>query len=190
MKNIDWNTVQDEYSKPVPGGYAAKITKVTDDESKECLYIEWEFAEGEFKGCNQETFDAFGFWPMLLVKSYKPTALRFFKGFKTAVENSNRNYTFRNDPQSLVGKFVGVVLGEEEYMAKDGSIKTRMYVAEVRSGSSIREGDYKVPEIKKYVPKAGGNSYGASNFGGYFAPAAAPAPGFAMLEDDDAQLPF
>ncbi len=39
----------------------------------------------------------------------------------------------------------------------------------------------------------GGNSYAAPaapSFGGYSAPAAAPASDFAMLEDDDAQLPF
>ena len=45
----------------------------------------------------------------------------------------------------------------------------------------------------------GGNSYGNNNYGGYNAPApsyggysapAAPASDFAMLDDDDAQLPF
>ena len=38
----------------------------------------------------------------------------------------------------------------------------------------------------------GGNAYGAPapSYGGYAAPAAAPASDFAMLEDDDAQLPF
>ena len=38
----------------------------------------------------------------------------------------------------------------------------------------------------------GGNAYGAPapSYGGYSAPAAAPASDFAMLEDDDAQLPF
>ena len=46
----------------------------------------------------------------------------------------------------------------------------------------------------------GGNSYGGNNYGGYnapapsyggyAAPAATPASDFAMLEDDDAQLPF
>ena len=49
----------------------------------------------------------------------------------------------------------------------------------------------------------GGNSYGSNNYGGgynapapsyggnnYNAPAAAPASDFAMLDDDDAQLPF
>ena len=38
----------------------------------------------------------------------------------------------------------------------------------------------------------GGNAYNAPapSYGGYSAPAAAPASDFAMLEDDDAQLPF
>ena len=43
----------------------------------------------------------------------------------------------------------------------------------------------------------GGNSYGSpysapagNNYGGYSAPASAPASDFAMLDDDDAQLPF
>ena len=41
----------------------------------------------------------------------------------------------------------------------------------------------------------GGNSYGnygapSGNFGGYSAPAGNPASDFAMLDDDDAQLPF
>ena len=38
----------------------------------------------------------------------------------------------------------------------------------------------------------GGNAYGspAPSYGGYNAPASAPASDFAMLEDDDAQLPF
>ena len=38
----------------------------------------------------------------------------------------------------------------------------------------------------------GGNSYGspAPSYGGYSAPASAPASDFAMLSDDDAQLPF
>ena len=38
----------------------------------------------------------------------------------------------------------------------------------------------------------GGNSYAAPapSYGGYSAPAGAPASDFAMLEDDDAQLPF
>ena len=43
-----------------------------------------------------------------------------------------------------------------------------------------------------YGSNYGGNSYAAPapSFGGYSAPAANPASDFAMLDDDDAQLPF
>lgn len=180
MRNVNWNDVQDDIRRPVPGGYAAKITEVVDNEDKEYLLIRWEFADGDFKGCNQETFDAFGFWPIAFVKSYKQKALRFFKGFKTAVEESNRNYTFDcMNPAGLVGKFMGVVLGEEEYLDKEGKIKTRLYVDQVRSGKAIRDGDYKVPELKKLAPGAA-------------APvsAAAPMNNYAVLTDDDVELPF
>ncbi len=89
---------------------------------------------------------------------------------------------FNNDPQSLVGKYVGVVLGEEEYRAKDGTIKTRLYVAETRSGKSIRDGDFKIPELKKLSPNVAAPTYAA--------PGAAPVSDFALLDDDDAMLPF
>lgn len=181
MKNVNWDDVQDEIRRPIPGGYAAKIIRVEDDEKKECLRIEWDFAEGEFKGVNQETYDALGFWPTTLFRSYKQTALRFFKGFKTCVEASNRNYVFNNDPQSLVGKYMGVVLGEEEYLGKNGELKTRLYVAAVRSGKAIRDGDFTVPELKKLTPKSTGDNSVPSY----------PATGsFAPITDDDAELPF
>ena len=180
MKNVNWNDVQDDVRRPVPGGYAARITKVTDVEEKEYLLIEWEFADGEFKGANKETFDAFGFWPMAFVCSYKEKALRFFKGFKTAVECSNPKFVFNNDPQSLVGKFVGVVLGEEEYVSNKGEVKKRLYVAEKRSGKAIRDGDFTIPDLKKLDPAK------ATNASGY----SAPAQNYPVLEDDDAELPF
>lgn len=42
-----------------------------------------------------------------------------------------------------------------------------------------------------YAPGGyGGNSYSSAPTGGYTAPPSAPASDFAMLEDDDAQLPF
>lgn len=181
MRNVNWDDVQDEIRRPVPGGYAAKIIRVEDDEKKECLRIEWDFADGEFKGVNQETYDTLGFWPITLFRSYKQTALRFFKGFKTCVEASNRNYVFNNDPQSLVGKYMGVVLGEEEYMSNKGELKTRLYVASVRSGKAIRDGDFTVPELKKLAPKSTGS---------YAATAGNQPSDFATLEDDDAELPF
>jgi hypothetical protein len=74
---------------------------------------------------------------------------------------------------------MGVVLGEEEYMAKDGTVKTRLYVSEVRSGKAIRDNDFKIPDLKKLPASASATSYAT--------PAAAD---YSVLTDDDAELPF
>lgn len=179
MKKIDWNNVQEvrdgETMGPIPGGYAAKIVSVEDREDKEYLRIEWDFADGEFKGHNAETFERAGFWPCSLIRSYKPKALGFFKAFKTALEESNPGYKFDEmNVQGMVGKYIGVVLGEEEYMKNNGTVGTRLYVAQVRSGKAIREGDFKVPETKKLAQKS--------------APAI-PVPAFEPIEDEG-DLPF
>ena len=76
---------------------------------------------------------------------------------------------------------------------KDGNKRrTAEVVADnVYFGESRRNGD---DRNSSYGGNTyGGNSYGsapAPAFGGYSAPASNPASDFAMLDDDDAQLPF
>ncbi len=78
---------------------------------------------------------------------------------------------------------------------KDGNKRrSAEVVAEnVYFGSSKRDSD---GGNSSYSGSARGGNYGGSysapapNYGSYSAPASAPASDFAMLEDDDAQLPF
>ncbi len=151
MRNIDWSRVPDatDFPRVKPGGYIVRIAKVEDDEDKECLWIYYDFVEGELKGYYAQLYKAKNFWGGKFVRSYKESALPFFKGFKTAVEESNPGYSFKNNPQSLVKKYVGIVIGEEEYWNRDGEKKVRTYVANTLSGKRIRSGDFKVPELKK-----------------------------------------
>lgn len=164
MKKINWDAIQErqdgEFISPAPGGYIAKITRVEDNEEREFLKIEWDFAEGEFKGSNAATFERAHFWPGSFVRSYKDSALGFFKGFKTTLETSNTGYHFSEDRlNDMIGRFIGLVIGEEEYRKNDGTVGTRMYVAQVRSGQAIRSGDYKTPELKKLAPDKQKQSY-------------------------------
>lgn len=164
MRKIDWNNVAEatDFPTPAPGGYLALITNVSDVEEKEYLRIEWDFAEGEFKGANRDTFHRAAFWPYPLIRSYKPTALGFFKRFKTALEKSNRGYTFdESNLDAMRQKVIGVILAQEEYRAKDGSIKTRLYVADTRSVEEIRAGKFTVPDLKKLPALPSGSSGGS-----------------------------
>ena len=77
---------------------------------------------------------------------------------------------------------------------KDGNKRRSAEVVadNVYFGDSKRDGE--AGSASPYGGNAyGGNSYAApaaSSYGGYTAPASAPASDFAMLDDDDAQLPF
>ena len=73
--------------------------------------------------------------------------------------------------------------GDSKRDAEGGSYGGNTYGGNSYGGNSYgKQGGYN-----------GGNSYGQQQpggFGGYAQPASAPASDFAMLEDDDAQLPF
>lgn len=151
MKNIDWNNVEEarEFEVITAGGYVAKIIEVEDYPEKEYLKIEFDIAEGKFKGYYTDLFNAKNFWGGSFIRSYKEKAQSFFKGFITAVQNSNKGFVFDNNEKKLVGKFVGIILREEEYMSNLGEKKTRLKVDSVCSVDRIKKGDYKVPQIKK-----------------------------------------
>ncbi|HWT74349.1 MAG TPA: hypothetical protein VN258_06485 [Mobilitalea sp.] len=150
MKKIDFNGVEEpkEYTRLVAGGYICRITLVEDVPEKEYLKIEYDIAVGDMKDYFKNLNDAKGFWAGKFIKSYKETALSFFKGFTTAVEKSNAGYKFDNDEKKLIGKLVGLVIGEEGYIGNDGSSKNRLYVKDVRSVDSIKNGDFEVPAYK------------------------------------------
>ena len=138
-----------EYEKPI-GGFICKITSIENKQDKEYLYVEFDIAAGKFKGYFADTYQRVGFWAGKFIRSYKDTAAGFFKGFISAIEQSNKGYKWAWDEQTLVNKMIGLVLAEEEYMGNAGEVKTRLYVAQNRSVEAIRAGDFKVPALKKY----------------------------------------
>ena len=161
MKRIEnYETVQassGEFARPSAGGYVAMITNVGDvpldpnTNKGDYLKIEYDFAEGEFFGHFSDFNKKFGYWHRSgsFLKSYKETALGMFKHFTNCIEKSNDGYSWNFDEKTLTGKQIGLVLGEEEYIANDGSIKTRLYVANVKSVEQIRNGDFRTPAPKK-----------------------------------------
>lgn len=141
-------------SKRMPAGaYICKYTKVEDNPKKSYLYMEFDVAEGEFKGYYEELENNIDFWAGRCYRSYKEKALPMFKRMCSAVTKSNKGFIFDGnehcDESTLVGKKVGMILGEEEYIGNDGSIKSRLYVAREISIDDLKAGKYKIPEIKK-----------------------------------------
>ena len=83
-----------------------------------------------------------------------------------------------------------------DWTDKDGNKRTsaeivadNVYFGDSRRDSESGNSSY---SNNSYGGNSSSNSYSAPapSYGGYSAPASAPASDFAMLEDDDAQLPF
>lgn len=150
MRKTDWrNAETNDNQRLVAGGYVCRIEDVQDNPNKEYLYIEFDIAEGEFKNYYSQLASSFGFWGGRFYRSYKAKALGMFKSFILAVEGSNDGYEFNDDEPTLIGKLIGLVLREEEYIGNDGNVKTRLTVSSVKPAEAIRTGKFKVPELKK-----------------------------------------
>lgn len=158
MKKISgYDKIQESgsFKKLSPGGYVVKILDVTDVPDKEYLKVSFDVCEGkdkdffanEYKNDTREEKR----WPNAgsFVRSYKEKALPMLKGFTTAIENSNKGYTWDFDEKKLKGKIVGLVIGEEEFVNSSGKLRTRTYVSAVRSVDVIRKGEFEVPALKK-----------------------------------------
>ena len=167
-----------EFARPTAGGYICKIIDVEDVPMNEqgkgnYLRIEYDIADGEFKGYYKEQFDHWGGnWNASFIRSYKEKALGMLKHFTNCVEQSNAGYAWDWNEKGLIGKFVGLVLGEEEYKNSMGEIKTKLTVNQVKTVEDIKNGNFKVPAPKKIVVENSSNDFA----------------GFTPIETDD--FPF
>ena len=168
MKNIDLSNVKEyaDFKRPV-GGFVLEIKGVEDFPEKEYLKIQYDIVDtadpndSEFIGMYAKRKAERDFDYPTTVVSYKSTALPMFKGFCTAIEESNNGYDFTQtyNEAELVGKIFGAVLGDEEYEGKDKNgapkIKVRTTVVRRKSVQSIKNGDFEMPELKKFDQSKG-----------------------------------
>lgn len=156
-----------DYQRMGAGGYVAQIQAVRTDgpascgkgridyvNSKEYVKLIYDIAEGDFAGRFSDDYWSgedkdYGHQIFLSWKN-----MGAFKGNIQALDESNPGFdalaAFQADRWELfIGKKVGIVLGEEEYRANDGTVKTRLGLPRLKSVQDIRAGKFKVPAPKK-----------------------------------------
>jgi hypothetical protein len=145
-----------EFNKPTAGGYCIEILAVKDVPMNaqtgkgDYLKIDYDICHGEFAGYYTKQNERFGGdWFANFIRSYKETAAGMFKHFINCVEESNAGYKWAWDEKSLVHKYVGVVIGEEEYRKSNGDIGVKLVVKDIKTIHQVASGDFKVPAIKK-----------------------------------------
>lgn len=151
MKKVEnWEQVQELGSGIKAGIYICQIVDVENVEDKNYLKVYFEIIEGDFKHYFSNKQEVDKKWPFngAFIRSYKDSALSYFKSFITAVEKSNPRFVWAWDEKELEDKTIVVVMGEEEYL--DGNeVKISVKPVEVRSLVALKEGKIKVPEIKR-----------------------------------------
>ena len=158
MKEFEnWNELEEKevvsITTVLPVGiYPAKIIAVKDIVEKEYLEIKFDIAKGEYTDFFKKNMFN-GEWPNqgIYRVSYKDNEYvrQLFRGFITAIQKSNQNYVWNWNEQSLVGKYFIVVMGEEEYLSKDGDVKIAIKPRQARSIEAYQKGDVKLLPLKK-----------------------------------------
>jgi hypothetical protein len=206
----NWNEVKEfsDRQKLPLGAYVCKVKRaaVQANEFGEQLCIVFDIVEGEFSGFFNEEFKNNnsenkkwkGVLRMFIPKddgSEKDEwTKRSFKGMVTAFEKSNPGYKWNWDEASLTGKLIGVLFRNEEW-EYDGKTGWTVRPFRAISVDSVRNEDFRLPNDKPL--KKNDSGYSAGGFGSvasapnYNIPNYSnPASNFAILEDEDAQLPF
>ena len=112
--------------------------------------------------------------PQIRYSSNKDTAEGMFKGFLNRLEESNRGrfdvakWQMYCDERQLVGLEVGLVFGKELYTSEKGEDKERTVVSYVCASQDIRNGDFKVPELKDRREKVSASTAAAPAAGSYY----------------------
>lgn len=139
------------------GGYVCVIKGAKDQVSKrgnKILSLALDIVGGVYDGYFAQKFTARqryaegAAWPCVHNQAYeKGMSANFFKGIIEAVKASNEGYCWRWQESTLVGKLVGVIFRDEEYMADDGTVRM---VAKPYSFVAVSELDsVPVPEPRR-----------------------------------------
>lgn len=207
----NWNEVKEfsDRQKLPLGAYVCKVKKaaVQANEYGEQLCILFDIVEGEFSGFFNEEYKNNTYdnkkWKGVL-RQFIPRddgsekdewTKRSFKGMTAAFEKSNPGYVWNWDENSLAGKMVGILFRNEEWENDEGKTGWTVRPFRAISVDSVRSEDFTLPKDKPL--KKNDSTYSAGGYGsGYSVPDysalayPAPASDFALLNDDDAQLPF
>ena len=153
-KDTEATTTNDFVRLPA-GGYVCRILSVENHEDeKPYLRIVYDISEGEYRDYYSDEWGTKNEWAHDNRHYYSPKAFGMFKGFLKAIDESNGT-NFEEaaeegfDERKLVGLSIGYLIGYDEYIGTNGSINTKPTIRGTRSVATIREGRFKIPELKK-----------------------------------------
>lgn len=129
LNNIEEKNLGGDFKRLEPGAYPCVIMEVEDVEDREYLRVAFDIVAGEFKDYFSDPFYADKPWSHSMAFTYKEKNLGYFKRNLHIISDCNPGFDAEaaivaGKEQLLVGKAVGVVFREEEYVDdKTGEVK-------------------------------------------------------------------
>lgn len=133
-----------EYTSDISGNTSLKVTVDTDKDDSQPNYFT-EMYKNDTREDKKYSNSAIKYVSL----KDEENCVRMLKAFITAVENSNKGFTYDWDKEvdQLKGKKVGIVFGLEEYENDKGETKTIAKLNQFRSLDKVL--DVKIPKVKK-----------------------------------------
>lgn len=178
-KPKDWESAMsydgESGKRMTPGGHVCQITNIRQENSKAgkpMIVVSFDIAEGsdldgfyleQYREAKKNGRDArWGGVIRYLLYDDNGLTNPFFKGFVKSLEESNPGYTWDWNEGSATRKKIGIVMREEEYLSRQGTIKTSVKAWRARSVQAILDGvlvpdklEYKERPKQPYNPTAG-----------------------------------
>lgn len=133
----------EEYTSQISGNTSLKVEVDTDKDDKQPAYFQTQYDNNTNENKKWSTSAT-----KYVSLRQDENCVRMLKGFITAVENSNPNFTYdwNKDIDQLKGKKVGLVFGIEEYEDQEGKLKTATKLNQFRSLDKIE--NVSIPRVK------------------------------------------
>ena len=159
IKDFDKVEASGDFESIEPGAYVAMITSVEDHPDKQYLEIGYDIAEGEHAGMYSDDWGKNNLWAHRFMRSYKDSALGFFKRFINDVEASTPDFKFDFNDARLITCRVGIIL-QNELTTYNGEDKKHLVVFNTLPADKVRSGGFKMPKVRDKREKR--DSYGSA----------------------------
>ena len=154
-----------EFARPGNGGYILEIVNVTD------VPFDANTGKGDYLRIDYDIAQG-DFKGYYTKQNERFGGGKWFANVIKSYKESNPGFKWNWQEQKLVGLRFGATLQEEEYEKNDGGTGVKLVVKDIKTVKQIMDGDFKVPTTKKLERTV------------------APVSDFAVLNDDNSDLPF
>lgn len=162
MSQKAWDEVKDSSNRKYLldiGTYVCAIKDYKDFENDEYVAFNYDVVEGDNAGFfskmfkeDEEKYKDKAFWKGSFTRSYNEKSEAYWKAFVTSVEKSNKKFIWNPENPDLnvfKNKYIGLVIGQKEYIGNNGKVYKKNYIDSVHSVERIKSGGIELPELKK-----------------------------------------